>query len=65
MGDEGSCKGSDKGSAEFLAGGALTALVAAEVAVGAAVCPLCVVGAPVFLGVGAIKRLKSRKKAPP
>jgi hypothetical protein len=53
----------DRGSGEIIAGGALGALAACEAAVGVAVCPLCVIVAPVLIGVGAYKRLKTQKKS--
>ena len=53
-------KGSGGGT-ELVAGGALGLLAAAEAAVGAAVCPLCVIGAPILLGVGAYKKLREKK----
>ena len=55
----------DGGGAEIAAAGAFFALAAAEAAVGAAVCPLCIAAVPLFLGVGAYKGLKSKKTAPP
>ena len=51
--------GPPKGNPELLIGGSLGALALGEAAVGLAVCPLCVVGAPVFLAIGAYKKLKA------
>ncbi|MBU7032697.1 MAG: hypothetical protein HXS53_09210 [Theionarchaea archaeon] len=43
------------------AGGGLTAVAVAGFAAGA-VCPVCVIGAPVLMGYGLYKQMKSRKK---
>jgi len=50
----------ENGNVELAAGGVLGVLAAAEVAASAAVCPLCVIAAPIFLGLGAYKKLKNR-----
>jgi hypothetical protein len=49
----------DSGNLELAAGGGLAAMAVAGAAAGA-VCPLCVVGAPVLLGFGAYKKLKKK-----
>lgn len=36
-------------------------LAVGEAALGAAVCPPCIVGAPALIGLGLIKRVKSKK----
>jgi NaMN:DMB phosphoribosyltransferase len=51
----------DDGMAYVAAGSGLTAVAVAGIAAGA-VCPLCVVGAPVLVGYGVYKKMKSRKK---
>lgn len=48
------------GDVELIAGGTLGLLAAGSAVAGAAVCPLCVVGAPILLGVGAYKKLKKK-----
>jgi hypothetical protein len=50
------------GDAELIVGGGLGALAVCEVAVGA-LCPLCVLAAPVLLAVGAYKRLRGKRAA--
>jgi hypothetical protein len=55
-------KRTDKGTLEFVAGGALGAAACAEAAVGVAVCPLCVIAAPVLIAVGVYKKLYRGKK---
>lgn len=50
------------GDAELIVGGGLGALAVCEVAAGA-VCPLCVIAAPILLAVGAYKRLRRRGAA--
>jgi hypothetical protein len=51
----------DDGMVYVAAGGGLTAVAVAGIAAGA-VCPICVVGAPVLMGYGVYKKMKSRKK---
>jgi NaMN:DMB phosphoribosyltransferase len=51
----------DDGMVYLTAGGGLTAVAVAGFAAGA-VCPVCVVGAPVLMGYGLYKKMKSRKK---
>ncbi|MFH1721563.1 MAG: hypothetical protein ABH950_03050 [Candidatus Altiarchaeota archaeon] len=50
------------GNLELAAGGALGALAVGEAAVGLAVCPFCVIGAPIFIGIGAYKKLKKKSR---
>ena len=54
-------KGKDTGSAEVIGGAALGLVAGAEYAVGVAVCPLCVIAAPILIGIGAAKKLKAKK----
>ncbi len=46
---------------ELAAGGVLGILALGEAAAGAAVCPLCVIAAPILLGIGAYKRVRNWK----
>jgi hypothetical protein len=50
--------GGKGGGVELAAGAALGAVAVAEAAVFGVVCPLCVVGAPALIAVGAYKRLR-------
>jgi hypothetical protein len=45
------------GDGELIAGGTLGALAIAEAATAVTVCPLCVIGAPILIGIGAYKKL--------
>ena len=54
---------SDAGDGEIVAGGALGVLALTEAAAGFAVCPLCVIGAPILIGIGVYRRISARKKA--
>jgi hypothetical protein len=51
----------ESGNIELAAGGTLGVLAAAETLASAAVCPLCIVAAPLFLGLGAYKRMRCGK----
>jgi len=51
----------DDGMVYLTAGGGLTAVAVVGLAAGA-ICPICVVGAPVLLGYGVYKKMKSKKK---
>ena len=55
----------DKGTGEILAGGVFGVLTVCEAAAGVAVCPICVIAAPILLGIGAMKRIKSRSRPTP
>jgi hypothetical protein len=46
------------GDFELAAGGGLGAFSAAGAALGAGVCPLCIIAVPALLGVGLIKKVK-------
>lgn len=48
------------GREEIFAGGVLGAIAVAEAAAGIAVCPVCIIGAPLFLGLGAFKTVRNR-----
>jgi hypothetical protein len=52
----------DKGTTELIAGGALGGLTVCEAAAGVAVCPIYVIVAPILVGVGVVKRIKSRNR---
>jgi len=60
MTDKTGKKYSTKGNMELAAGGILGLAAAGEAAIGAAVCPLCIIGAPILLGIGAYKKLKKK-----
>ena len=49
----------DDGTLPLVAGGGLTVLAVTGIAAGA-VCPVCVVGAPLLVGYGLYKKYKSR-----
>jgi hypothetical protein len=51
----------DDGTFYLAAGGGLTAVAVAGAAAGA-VCPLCVVGAPLLVGYGLYKKYKNSEK---
>ncbi|MCX6695274.1 MAG: hypothetical protein NTU61_03140 [Candidatus Altiarchaeota archaeon] len=50
----------DDGKAELLTGVSLGAFGAAG-AIGGAICPICVIGTPLFLGLGVYKKIKYGK----
>jgi hypothetical protein len=52
-------KDSDDGTLYLVAGGGLTAVAIAGVAA-SAVCPVCVVGAPLLVGYGLYRKYKCR-----
>lgn len=53
-------KENDDGTLLLTAGGGLTAVAVAGIAAGIT-CPVCVVGAPLLVGIGLYKRHKSKK----
>ena len=58
-GKENSPKSEDDGTLPLVTGGGLTVLAVAGVAAGA-VCPVCVVGAPLLVGYGLYRKYKCR-----
>jgi hypothetical protein len=54
-------KKKETGNTEIIAGSGLGLLAAGEAAIGAAICPLCIIGAPILIGIGAIKKIRKKK----
>ena len=54
-------KDTDDGTIFLTAGGGLTAVAVAGFAATSAVCPACVVGAPLLIGYGLYKRSRCKK----
>jgi hypothetical protein len=55
-----------KAADSMLATGAgVAAIGAVSLVVGGAICPACVVAAPALLAIGAVRRLRTRRRAKP
>jgi len=50
------------GTEELLVGTALGVVAAGEAFAGMAVCPVCIIGAPILLGMGAYKKYKDKSR---
>ncbi len=56
------CATGDKGTASLLIGAGFGAYGTTIVAASGVVCPVCVIAAPLFLGLGAVQRISYTKK---
>ncbi len=59
---EETCTPCEKGTANLLVGGGFAVYGTAVATAAGAVCPVCVVAAPLFLGLGAVQRYRYQRK---